>query len=268
MANSKHVRNVGDPARAAAARARREAEARERAAAEAAYWDVPADARPADLAPDEDIHARHHAAKAALEAAQQELVLARDLADTAHAYAMEGKELAELALRGNRPALDRLHTQVCGVHPAIIGFVPAPDPDETHFHADMKDLGLVVDIPTTPATPDDTYVADLAEAMRSFVRRFEPKTNTPNRRIGAQGYAFAETRAGRLLYHRHPKRPAFLKHADDRLTQSTQSTQSTIIPPDTDFATLEEALAALPGWLTLTALSDRRNLGFPRPPAH
>lgn len=262
--STKHQRNPGDPVRRAAAQAARAKADAERAAAEAAYWTVPEDGRPEDLPTTEQCRSLHASALAVYTQAQDDLSQAAADVNAAEAWDAEGRDLAMLALNGNTVAMNRMRTQVCAVHPAIIGFLPAPDANDEarYWRGDMKDLCLVVDVPTSTEVVTADYVASLAEALRAFVRRFEPKIGAPNRRVGKQGHAYAETRVGRLLYHSHPKRSAYFQHANPADPTSLASGSVLAGPGMAEYATLEDALTALPAMLTVGALAGQANPYF------
>lgn len=249
------VRNTGDPVRRAAAQARRAAEAAERDAADGATFTSCDDVRPADLPPQDECDRIRNDAYLALEAARAEVDRAVRAAKDAAAYGAERHHLAALAFTGNVEAQERLTRQVRASHPAITGFTPVPGVNDAreHFNEDLKDLGLMVDVPTTGV--DEAYFASLAEAMRAFVRWYGPKINSSTRRVGNQGHAYAETRVGRILYHPHPKRPAYFQHTHD--------TSPGVAPlADATYPTLEQALAALPALLTVGVLAGRTNPRF------
>lgn len=264
VSKPKHQRNPGDPVRRAAAQAARAKADAERAAAEAAYWTATEDVRPEDLLSVDQCRSLHASALAAYTQAQDDLEQAAADVATAEAWDAEGRDLALLALNGNMAAMDRLRAQVRAVHPGIVGFLPAPDANDEPrwWRGDMKDLGLVVDVPTSAEVVTADYVAGLAEALRAFVRRFEPKIGSSNRRVGKQGHAYAETRVGRLLYHSHPKRSAYFQHANPADPISLASGSALAGPGVAEYATLEDALTALPAMLTVGALAGQANPYF------
>lgn len=256
-----HPRNPGDPARRAAAQAARAKADAERAAATEAYWTVPGDERPDYLPSTEDCRSLHASALRAYRLAHDDLDHAAEDLSAAEAWDAAGRELAKLALDGNTVAMERLRTQVRAVHPGIVGFLPVPDANDSpgYWSGNMKDLGLVIDVPASAEVVTDEYAAALAEALRGFVRRFEPKFTTDHRRrrVGNQVHAYAETRVGTLLYHPHPKRPAYFRHPE-----RIPGVPDSVLLPDTVYPTLEDALRALPTLLTMGVLAGRTNPYF------
>lgn len=258
---TKPPRNLGDPVRRAAAQAARAKADAERAAATEAYWTAADDQRPDYLPTTEQCQSLHDSALRAYSRAMDDLDHAAQDVAAAEAWDVEGRALAVLALDGNAVAQERLRTQVRAVHPGIVDYLPVPDENDSpdYWRGDMKDLGLMVDTPTSSEVVTGEYVAALAEALRAFVRRFEPKIAVPDRRVGKQGHAYAETRVGRLLYHPHAKRPAYFHHA---ASDTSVLTGSGLGGATTEYATLEDALSALPSLLTVGALAGRINPYF------
>lgn len=262
---TKTTRDQGDPVRRAAAQARRAAVQAAREAADAAIFAAADDVRPADLPTAREANLLKSEALEALEAAQRAVTDAiRTVAD-AQAWQVDRQDLAAAAFSGNVEAQVRLGRQVRASHPGVVGFSPVPartsngSGSRGPFRDSVSNLGLVIDIPTTTSIVDDTYIAALAEAMRAFVRWYEPKIDTPQRRVDKPGYAYAETRVGRLLYHPRPDRPAFFQHAPNPGAPAVPDDGGL---SDVTYPTLEKALAALPALLTVGILAGRHNRQF------
>lgn len=191
------------------------------------------------------------AAQAALDAATAAHWEARHAYDRAKGQQVEGRTLANLAVRlGNPTALKRLDEHAESLHEAITGVVYSP-------------FGLRLDL---PADVDSTFVGELASAMRDFVRTYKPYSVAdqydPYRR---RGYAVAETRAGTLEFSLRRNAPAYLMPLAEvaneeqldhfhRQLRRQERIESGVSPEET-YLTLEEALTALPAATFLTSLS-------------
>lgn len=242
----------GDPARRAAAKARTAAILAAREAEDDALFTSTADRRPVDLPSQFECDRLLDEAETALAEAHRARTQAKDATLAAAAFEVERQDLLKLAFTGNVVAQDRLNQQIRAAHPALTGFTPAPGDNQrrSEFHRDVKDIGVMLDLPTTGL--DEDYFDALAEALRAFVRHYTPRLNSPKYRVGNQPHAHAVTRVGTVLYHPHPKRPAFFRHPSG----TGEST------PDVSYPTLEKALAALPALLTVGTLAGRTHPGF------
>lgn len=183
-------------------------------------------------------------AQVALDEAHRRMARANELVKHADANEAEGHDLAKLALTGNnRRARVRLEQQVRALHPAIVGYAPTPDANdgEWDFRGKMTHLSVLIDYPDGM---DEEYLASLADALRTFVRVYQPKHNHPD--APRQGMAMAHARSGTLFYRLKVGPPGVFEHFDKYDNRNHPDETSDLV----------KLLANIPRWNVLAALAD------------